>query len=37
MMKHCLPTVVLNDCAVPRLIVEYSRIVVPSPISTVVG
>ena len=28
------PTVVRRDSAVPRLIVEYSRITVPSPIST---
>src|SRR5512143_1283271 len=37
MMKQFCPTVVLNDCVVPRLIVLYSRIVVPSPISTRVG
>lgn len=36
MMKQLLPTVVRNDWVVPRLIVVYSRIVVPSPISTVV-
>src|SRR5918993_3909047 len=34
MRKHPFPTVVLNDCDVPRLIVEYSRMRVPSPIST---
>jgi hypothetical protein len=36
MRKHPFPTVVLYDWVVPRLIVVYSRIVVPSPISTVV-
>ena len=33
--RQFLPTVVLNEWAVPRLIVAYSRITVPSPISTV--
>ena len=33
MRKQFEPTVVLNDSDVPRLIVAYSRIVVPSPIS----
>ena len=37
MMKQRAPTVVLNVAAVPRLIVEYSRMIVPSPISTQVS
>src|SRR4026208_2363253 len=37
MSRQLLPTEVLKDCDVPRLIVEYSLTTVPSPISTVVG
>ena len=37
MMKQRAPTVVLKVAAVPRLIVEYSRMMVPCPISTQVS
>src|ERR1035437_10520504 len=36
MMKQFCPIVVLYDCVVPRLIVAYSRMIVPSPTSTIV-
>src|SRR2546428_2220693 len=35
--RQLRPTVVLKDCDVPRFIMVYSRIIVPSPISTVVS
>jgi hypothetical protein len=34
MMKQLRPTLVFIECEVPRLIVAYSRTVVPSPTST---
>src|SRR5688572_13991675 len=37
MMKQFRPMVVFIDSDVPRLIVEYSRITLPSPTSTVVS